>query len=541
MEIYGTEQVLNNKAIAVIVNDLTKVYLNVAGKKAMAENRFKISLEEILLRFRDCYGEEVPCKIVCTKKRRKISIEISQEGLRKDWLPCDEDIKVSYDILARLNVSPRYLFSHIGKGRNRVIWEPMPETKSNSMLYYMLASVILAVFVGIIVNSVSSGLHKILVEDIISPLFEKSTAILSEFATPLVFFAVIGGIVGIGDAKSFGKIGSKVLLRMLGSYIIAALFLGIGSIFVFNITPSINGTSGETSAAGQIIQMVLDIIPDNLVVPFTTDNDLQVIAISIFIGVTLLLLGNRVSKLNDAVKDISELVNKMMSICCKGLPFLVFFGVVKIISTSNSKQFLSIGKMFVVYIAINAVFMLSMVIRATVVSKVPFKTIFPKQLATLFINITTASQVAALPENMICCKEKFGIDEKFVNFALPLGIVIYMPSGTIFLGLTVIALSSTFGIPLTIGLLIRILIVCVIVAIAAPPIPGSAVVVMPVLFATCGVPNEAFPLAIIFATIVGYVVPAFNGFNIQLELLMTAKKLNKIDDKKLREKYIKKV
>ncbi len=535
MEIYSKKGILDNDAISVIVNDLTDAYLSVSGKKAMAENRFRLSLEEILLRFRDLYGTEIPCKVVCTKKLNKVSIEVSQEGIRRDWLPCDEDIKVSYDILARLNVSPRYVYSHIGKGRNRVIWEPIGKTSNNSTLIFMLVAIILAVATGIIINSVPHGIHKMLIDDIVSPIFEKLTAILSEFATPLVFFAVIGGIVGIGDVKSFGKIGSKVLIRMLGSYLIAAFFLGIGSIFIFGISSGV-ADGGDTSAVGQIVQMVLDIIPDNLLLPFTVDNDLQVITISIFVGVTLLLLGNRVTRLNDAIKDITELVNKMMIICCKCIPVIVYFGVVKIISTSNSKQFLSIAKMFVSYIIINAVFILSMIIRSRVVSKVPFKTVFPKQLATLFINITTASQVAALPENMICCKEKFGIDEKLVNFALPLGIVIYMPSGAIFLGLTSIALSSTFGIPITVGLLLRILIICVIVAIAAPPIPGSAVVVMPVLFAACGIPNEAFPLAIIFATIAGYILPAFNGFNIQLELLMTAKKLGKIDDNKLRKK-----
>ena len=38
-------------------------------------------------------------------------------------------------------------------------------------------------------------------------------------------------------------------------------------------------------------------------------------------------------------------------------------------------------------------------------------------------------------------------------------------------------------------------------------------------------------------SIVGYALPAFNGFNIQMELLMTAKKLNLVDENRLKSVY----
>ena len=109
-----------------------------------------------------------------------------------------------------------------------------------------------------------------------------------------------------------------------------------------------------------------------------------------------------------------------------------------------------------------------------------------------------------------------------------------MPCGAVFLGLTVLSLASITGTTLTAAAFARTVIVAVILAIAAPPIPGSAFAVLPILFTACGVPESVYPLAILLGTILGYLLPAFNGFLLQLELLRAAVKLNKIDMEKLR-------
>lgn len=533
-EIYKISKTLTDSNIKDIMNELPPVYFDILGKKAIEKTKFVVALEELLLRFRNYYGTENICDVVLSKNFGKYSIEISVQGERKDYLPCDEDIKLSYDILSRLEVEPRYAYSHGKVGKNKLIWQAAEKPKKHSAAFPVIIALILAVITGIAVNFLPSGIHGMLTDDFITPVFTKMTMIISALATPLVLFAVIGGIVDIGDVKAFGKIGSRLLTRMAGSYLIAAVFVVIGGGLIYGISEEVALTDGN-SALGSVVKLVLDIIPDNLLAPFTIDNDLQVIVIAVFVGITMLILGNQLPRINEVVKEGSLLINKMMTICCKLLPLVVFFGVTNLIATSNAKQFISIGKMLVGYLAINLVFLLSMAIRARVVTGVPIKYILPKQLATLMINITTASQVAALPENMKCCKDKFGIDRKLVDFALPLGIVVYMPSGAIFLTITAIGLMEVAGLPITLSILIRTVIIGTVVAIAAPPIPGSALVVFPVLFAACGIPTEVYPLAIIFGTILTNVFPASNGFNIQLELLMTAKKLNKIDDRLYKE------
>ena len=75
----------------------------------------------------------------------------------------------------------------------------------------------------------------------------------------------------------------------------------------------------------------------------------------------------------------------------------------------------------------------------------------------------------------------------------------------------------------------KVAFVSMVVAIAAPPIPGSAFAVMPILFSACGTDMSLMPLAVIVASTIGYLLPAMNGFCLQDELLMTAWKSDMVD------------
>ena len=87
--------------------------------------------------------------------------------------------------------------------------------------------------------------------------------------------------------------------------------------------------------------------------------------------------------------------------------------------------------------------------------------------------------------------------------------------------------------------LAKLVFVSVIVAIAAPPIPGSAFAVLPIMFSACGTDLSMMPLAVIIGSTVGYLMPALNGYCMQLELLMSAHKSGCIGKGQVSEKGIK--
>ena len=513
---------------------MTEKYIVAAGKRAGNKTGFSLKVQEVLLRFRDLYGTETPCKITGQKRFGKIAFTVQQKGPQLDPLKVDDDISYSYGILARLGVMPKYSYSARNGGVNTVSIEGELKPKKNVMLRNMMIAIVAAVLLSLGLRSLPASTSSLVMESFISPFFTKMITILTELATPLVFFAVVTGITGIGSQATVGKIGKRLLSGMMGTYLFAGIVFSVLAV----VSYPLSSAGGQNSSfIAQIVQLVLDIIPDNMLYAFTIDNDLQVITIAIFVGVVMLALGEHVKLVNTFCMECTEIITRMMKIVCRFLPLVVFFGVVNLL-LSDLSEVVNIYKMILLFIASAAILIGFMLIRTKICTKTSLKVIMKKQIPTLMINLTTSSQVSALPENMKCCKEKFGIDEKMVDFGLPLGIVVYMPCGAAFIGLATWSLANLSGTPIGIAEVIKICLIAIIIAIAAPPIPGSACAVMPIIFSSCGIPKEVYPLGIIMATFIGYLLPAINGYCLQLELLISARKLGLVDTDKLSKPYV---
>ena len=495
-----------------------EAYNTAAGKRAVSTVKFRLTLEELLLRFLECYGAEEPCHIRGIVWFNRIHFEISQKGAAQNPLEKDSEDELPFDLLAKLDLRPQYVY-HENQNLN-VVTIPAPvKPRRNIMLVGVLIGAVLAVLTWLLAGVLPKAFVDNYLIPLISGLFSKMSSLFLTFATPLVFCAVISGISGIGDVSTFGKLGGKLIKRMMLTYGIAmAAMLAIG--IPMGLVSS--GASSGGSAFSEILQLVLDIIPGNLVEPFLIDNDLQVIVLAIFIGVIMLILGDSVLRLKTLLEEAGTLVNRMMLTVCKLLPLFVYLGVSNLLLSGKLAQLGGLSKIVIIILGGMAITIGITIIRTIVITKKTFPELFKAQLPPLIINLTTSSQVSALPESMKCCKQKWHIDDKFTNFGLPLGIVLYMPNGAILLGATVWVLtymSAGTVSPLT---LVKLVFSAVIVAIAAPPIPGSAFAVLPILFSATGTDLSMMPLAVIVASTLGYLLPAVNGYCLQLELLMCA-------------------
>ena len=517
--------VLTNETIAEWTEKAQKIYQESMPKKKPGYEVL-LGVEETLLRFRDTYGTEKECSIKCYKRRNALHFDIAQQGSHINPI-VHEDIDVSFDLLERLGLKPHYSFD-ANNSVNRVTVPVQLPPRKNALFLHLILAVLLAFLTGWIVSVLPQEVHESYIQPAFSEVFKKLSDIFAALATPLVFFAVINGIIGIGDVTSFGKIGVRLLKRMLFTYLVAMVVMVVIGL-PFGLVKA-NAAASGGNASAKLITLVLDMIPSNLVEPFRIDNDLQVIVLAIFIGFVMLLMGKRIPRVREFCSELSDLVNNMMRVVCKTLPFFVYLGLSNIIL---GRQFEGISKVsqIVVISLVGAAIVISItVIRTLVTTKCSLKKLFTAQLPSLMINLTTSSQVSALPESIKCCREKFGIDSKLVDFGLPLGVVIYMPNGAIMLGALAWVLTVMGGGgPVDVTTLVKIAFVAMVIAIAAPPIPGSAFAVMPILFSACGTDLSMMPLAVIVGSTVGYFMPAVNGYCLQLELLMTAWKSDMAD------------
>ena len=91
-----------------------------------------------------------------------------------------------------------------------------------------------------------------------------------------------------------------------------------------------------------LYQMVLNIIPGNIISPFQTGNALQIIFLACICGAGTLVLGNSVSGMAKIVSQINTLIQLLMTYISKLIPLFVFICMMNLFLSGNLKNISSL-------------------------------------------------------------------------------------------------------------------------------------------------------------------------------------------------------
>ena len=105
----------------------------------------------------------------------------------------------------------------------------------------------------------------------------------------------------------------------------------------------------------------------------------------------------------------------------------------------------------------------------------------------------SASSVGTLPINMECT-EKMGVSKEVTSFVLPLGATINMDGTAIYQGVCAIFIAQVFGIDLSIGQQLTIVMTAVLASIGTAGVPGSGMIMLAMVLQSVGLPVEGVAL-----------------------------------------------
>ena len=91
-----------------------------------------------------------------------------------------------------------------------------------------------------------------------------------------------------------------------------------------------------------LYQMVLNIIPGNIISPFRTGNALQIIFLACICGAGTLVLGDSVSGMAKIVSQINTLIQLLMTYISKLIPLFVFICMMNLFLSGNLKNISSL-------------------------------------------------------------------------------------------------------------------------------------------------------------------------------------------------------
>lgn len=502
-------------------------FLEAFGVERREALRIKLTFEEILLNYQEKLGQSAGFCVRCIKRFSAMRIELTVAGAPFDPLHRDgEESDVMQGLLAGIGLAPTWSYK---RGTNRVVF--LSRKKPLSGTIKMVIAIGLAMAAGTLLNLLPDGIRAGVNDYVLTPVTDAFMGLISAVAVPLIFLSVLGSICSMGNMETLGKIGSKTI-QVIGLYmaIIGGCMTALGSLF-YHVELHGSGASGFL----QLLDMVYDIVPSNLFEPFVTGNTLQLIFISVMVGLAMLALSSRVSGVFDLVEQLSAIVQTVMATLSQLLPALIFVLFTGMISSGKLGAIIGAWKTVAVILLLMLLYYLINLFRIAITKKVSPILLWKKTMPTFMIALTTASSAAAFTTNVKDAAQRLGIDKRLAAFATPLGQVLFMPAYFAMLFGTEIGLAEACNIPITIPWLLIGFATNLLISFAVPPIPGGAAMGFTVAFAQLGIPVEMMAVAIAINAIPDFPATAVHASGWQLTLIDVADALNMLDKETLRE------
>jgi len=393
--------------------------------------------------------------------------------------------------------------------------------KKLELHWKILIGMVLGLIFGFIMLQIDGGNE--FSADWIKPIGTIFVKLLKLIAIPLILASLIKGISDLQDISKFKRIG----IRTIGIYIVTTVIaITIGLLLVNAFQPG-NGISEETIAkltstyadSGGVqakiaeatvqresgpLQFLEDMVPDNAFKALSNNKlMLQVIFFAIFLGISMLLIGEkRAQPLKNFFDSLNDVVLKMVDLIMLTAPVAVFALLANVVVSSGDPDLLLALVKYagVVVLGLFLMVVFYSVIVATVTKKNPFwflKEISPAQL----LAFSTSSSAATLPVTMERVEEHIGVDKEVSSFVLPVGATINMDGTSLYQAVAAVFIAQALGFDLTVGDQLTIVLTALLASIGSAAVPGAGMVMLVIVLESIGFPADklAIGLALIFA------------------------------------------
>ena len=393
--------------------------------------------------------------------------------------------------------------------------------KNLALHWKILIGMLLGVVFGFVLLQVQGG--PAFIASWIKPLGTIFVKLLKLIAVPLILASLIKGISDLKDISKFASIGIKTIVIYVLTTVIA-ISIGLTLVNMFNPGDGVSDATiskltetyaNNSSVQGKIaeatrqqqsgpLDFVVDMIPENAFSALSNNKlMLQVIFLAIFLGISLLLIGEKNAKpLKDVFDSLNDVVLKMVDLIMLTAPYAVFALLANVVVSSGDPELLY-ALLFYASIVVGGLLLMVcfyLIVVAVVVKKNPFwflKQISPAQL----LAFSTSSSAATLPVTMERVEEHVGVDKEVSSFVLPVGATINMDGTSLYQAVAAVFIAQALNFDLTFTDQLMIVLTALLASIGSAAVPGAGMVMLVIVLESVGFPADklAIGLALIFA------------------------------------------
>ncbi|MBO4914974.1 MAG: cation:dicarboxylase symporter family transporter [Oscillospiraceae bacterium] len=514
---------LSGSSIQALCEEIT-AFLTAHGTAKKEILKVTLTLEEALLNYRDHLPESSAVTLRMFALLGTFRVTVAVEGERCD--PFDEkeySVQSIMGTLVAAEDAARSTWKYKAP-RNEIAFTAQRERKLSSLarialgiLCGMLLGNALLLLPGETAGNIASGYIK--------PVTDAYTGLLCVMAAPMCFFAIVLGIVRMGNLSAVGSVAKRMAVRIVFTALIVSFFgaLAASSQLYFG------AGAGRFSSLSALWEIVTGFVPTNILSPMLEFNSVQIIIVGIMFGASMLAMGQKAEsaiELFDTLNSVSVTCN----VCYlnRFIPFYVALTMMGIICAGRLSVAPGLLRLLLDILIGEMIILMYFVASVCIRLRIPLRELLHKMAPSFMIAQSSASFGAAFVENLNSLLE-LGVDKDYAAFGFNIGGIIFRPGECVIFMASSLYTAFLFGMEVSWGWIVTAFLLSFLLSVATPSVPGGTAISLVILSSQLGFPDEVLTLLIPVSVILEFPTVAIDTFCAKSQILLLASAVGKVD------------
>ena len=310
--------------------------------------------------------------------------------------------------------------------------------------------------------------------------------LLKMIIVPLVLTSIISGVASVGAGAGLGRLFGKTLSYYVMTSLAACL---VGLVLVNTIRPGVGAElvdaeveqMPELTVIQSPVDLILDIVPDNIVSAAAKPNMLSIIFFSILLGISISSLRQRYREplLNVFEAGFEAMMRLTGGIIWFMAPVGVFGLIVRLVGTTGLGAFKALGLyalMLVCGLTIHLFITLPLILRF--LGGINPMVHFRNMVEPIVMAFSTSSSGATLPVTINAVENKVGVSNRVTSFVLPMGATVNMDGTALYECAGVLFIAQAMGVSLGLEQQLLVVFTALLASIGAAAVPSAGLVVI---------------------------------------------------------------
>lgn len=302
---------------------------------------------------------------------------------------------------------------------------------------------------------------------------------------PLIFTSIVSGVAAVGGGRSLGRLFSKTM----GYYVLSSALAILAGLVVVNlIRPGVGATiaGAERSSVPELstptspADLLLDIVPDNVVAAAGQSNMLAVIFFSILLGMSIAGLPDKPRlTLVTFVEAAFQAMMRLTGGVIRFAPVGVFGLITRVVGTSGLESFRALS-LYMITIAVSLTFhlLVTLPLLLLILGRIRPRIHFQNMAEPIAMAFSTSSSGATLPVTLNAVEKKVGVSNRISSFVLPMGATVNMDGTALYECAGVLFIAQVLGVDLSLGQQLLVVLTALLASIGAAAVPSAGLVII---------------------------------------------------------------